>query len=97
MTNEDDVNPDVDITYKTINLFSKEKRFIYFISDVPHLVKTARNYLSNSGNNRCTRYMWNDGMYIIWNHIANIFYEDRKRALHILPRLSYEQIKLVPY
>ena len=44
MTNEDDMNPDVDVTYRAINLFSKEKRFIYFISDVPHLIKTARNY-----------------------------------------------------
>ena len=57
MTNEDDMNPDVDVTYKTINLFSKEKRFIYFISDVPHLIKTARNCLSNSGSNGCTRYV----------------------------------------
>ena len=39
MTNEDDINPDVDVTYKTINLFSKAKRFIYFIPYVPHLIK----------------------------------------------------------
>ena len=45
MTNEDDMNPDVDVTYKIINLFSKEKQFIYFISDVPHLIKTARDCL----------------------------------------------------
>ena len=41
--------------------------------------------------------MWNDGMYIIWNHIADIFYEDRECGLHILPKLSYENIKLTPY
>ena len=29
MTKEDDVNPDFDVTYKTINFFSKEKRLIY--------------------------------------------------------------------
>ena len=87
VTNEDNMNPDVDITYKTINLFSKEKRFIYFISDVPHLFKTTRNCLSNSGSNRCRRYMWNAGMYIIWSHIAGIFYEDRECGLHILPKL----------
>ena len=57
MTNEDDMNPDADVTYKTINLLSKERQFIYFISDVPHLIKTARNCLSNSGSNRCTRYI----------------------------------------
>ena len=62
-----------------------------------HIIKTARNCLSNSGGNRCTRYMWNDGMYIIWNHIADIFYVDRKCGLHILPKISCEHIKLTPY
>ena len=36
-------------------------------------------------------------MYIIWNHIADIFYEDQECGLHILPKLSYEHIKLTPY
>ena len=94
MTNEDDMNHDVDVTYKSISLFSKEKQSIYFISDVPHLIKIARNCLSNSGSNRCTRYMLNDGIYIIWNHIADIIYEDRECELYILPKLSYEHIKL---
>ena len=37
-----------------------EKRFIYFISDVPYLMKTSRNCLYISGNGRCSRYMWNN-------------------------------------
>ena len=41
--------------------------------------------------------MWNDGMHIIWNHIADISYEDRECRLDILPKLSYEHIKLTPY
>ena len=52
MTKEDDMNPDTDVTYRTVNLFSSNKRFIYFISDVPHLMKTARNCLYNSGKGR---------------------------------------------
>ena len=36
-------------------------------------------------------------MYIIWNHIADISYEDRECGLHILPKLSYEHIKLTAY
>ena len=36
-------------------------------------------------------------MHIIWNHIEDIFYEDRECGLHILPKLSYENIKLTPY
>ncbi len=37
-----------DVVHKTVNLFDPS-RFIYFFSDAPHLVKTARNCLFNSG------------------------------------------------
>ena len=97
MTMEEDINPDVDITYRTDNLFSDDKRFIYFFSDVPHLIKTARNCLANSGHGRCTRYMWNDDHYLIWNHIADFFYEDQEYCLHYLPKITKEHIKLTPY
>ena len=30
------MNPDADVTYQTVNLFSSVKCFIYFISVVPH-------------------------------------------------------------
>ena len=58
---------------------------------MPHLIKTARNCLSNSGSNECIHYMWNDGMYIIWNHIPDI-YEDQERGLHFLSN-CYMNIK----
>ena len=32
------MNPDTDVTYQTVNLFSSDKCFIYFISDVPHYI-----------------------------------------------------------
>ena len=51
------MNPDVDVTYWTVNLFSPEKLLIYFISDVYHLLKTARNFLSSPGSGVFTRYM----------------------------------------
>lgn len=44
-----------DITYKTVNVFSQEKRPIYFFSDVPHLVKTVRNCWANSFGHSMTR------------------------------------------
>ena len=38
------MNPKTDASYRTRNLFSGTKnRFLCFISDVPHLLKTARN------------------------------------------------------
>ena len=39
----------------------------------------------NSGKNRYTQYMWNNGMFILWNRISSIFYEDREFCLEILP------------
>ena len=38
--------------YKTTNLYSSEKRSIYFFSDTPHLLKTTRNCWSHSGGKR---------------------------------------------
>ena len=31
--------PDTDVTYQTVNLFSSDKCFIYFISDIPHYIR----------------------------------------------------------
>ena len=41
--------------------------------------------------------MWNDDMSLLWNHIADIFYEDQECGPHILPKLCIEHIKLTPY
>ena len=54
-----------DVTYRTINFFAPD-RFIYFLSDPPHLVKTAGNCLYNSGFGQATRCMWNGGKYVVW-------------------------------
>ena len=43
-----DEDPDCDIVYHTSSLFFPE-RFIWFFAEVPHLIKTARNGLSHSG------------------------------------------------
>ena len=86
LTQDDDMNPETDVTYRTRNLLSgTENRFLYFISDARHLLKTARNCLSNSGSSKFTCYMWNSGLLLLWNHIAEIFYENQECGLHILP------------
>ena len=98
LTQDDDMNPETDVAYRTRNLFSStENRYLYFNSDVPHLLKTARNCLSDSGSGKFTRYMWNGGMFLLWNHTADIFYEDQECGLHIFPNLCIEHIKLTPY
>ena len=92
LTQDDDMNPETDVTYRT-----RGTENLYFISDVPHLLKTARNCLSNSSSGKFTRCMWNDGIFLLWNHIADTFYEDQECGLHILPKLCIEHIKLTSY
>ena len=87
---------DKDVNYRVRNLFALD-RFIYFFSDAPHLVKTSRNCLYHSGYGRCTRYMWNDGHDILWNHIIDIYKEDLDNGLHLLPRFRAEHVYLTSY
>ena len=48
---------DSGITHKTINPYSVDNKTLFFFSDAPHLLKTARNSLSHSGYNR-SRLLW---------------------------------------
>ena len=43
--------------YKTTNPYASEKRELFFMSDPPHLMKTARNCWSHSGEKQ-SRHMW---------------------------------------
>ena len=36
-------NPKEDVLHKVLNPYSQEKRYLYFFSDPPHLLKTIRN------------------------------------------------------
>ena len=82
--------------YRTVNLYSPD-RFIYFFSDAPHLVKTARNCLYNSGFGLSTRYMWIDGDFIIWQHIIQLYNDDLENGLKLLPRITSDHIRLTLY
>ena len=91
-----DPNNDKGVCYKTINLFARS-RYIYFISDTPHLIKTARNCLHHSGSGRCTRYMWNNDKYILWQHIQQAVADDRANGLRMLSKIKDEHINLTSY
>ena len=94
---EEDANRDEDVVYRTVNIFSTEKRFIYFFADAPHLLKTARNCLESSGEGSSGRLLWNDGYFMVWNHISKLVKEDLDCGLHLLPKLTNEHINLTPY
>ena len=77
LTQNEDMNPETDVTYRTGNLFSgTENRFLYFISYVPHLLKTAQK--STSGSGKFTCYLWHGDMFLLWNHIADSFTKIKK-------------------
>ncbi|XP_047135769.1 uncharacterized protein LOC124812779 [Hydra vulgaris] len=88
---------DKDVIYRTKNIFSKKHHFIYFFADVPHLMKTARNCLSHSGTGHSTRLMWNNGFFLLWSHIQQIFEEQLESGLKFVPKLTNDHIHLTPY
>eukprot|EP00794_Sanderia_malayensis_P002699 gene2699-3120_t len=94
MTRVEDINADVDVVYRTRNVMAEEERYIYFLSDVPHLLKTARNCLRNSFAGSCTRGMWNNGDLLTWNHISKLFHDDLDCGLHLVPKLTNDHINL---
>ena len=58
------------VSYKANNA-TDEKRDVYFFSDAPHLIKTIRNNLANSGSGLNTRLLWNNGKYLLWKHVSD--------------------------
>ena len=86
-----------DVIYRAKNIHAKNHRYIYFFADAPHLIKTARNCLSNSGSGRATRYMWNSGFFLLWSHISQIYNEQLESGLKFVPKLTNDHINLTPY
>ena len=86
------MNPDADVTYKTVNLFSSDKFFTYFISDVPHYIRTNQHItvctilVKVDVLDTCTQCMSSNDMFVLSNRISAIFYEDKKYCLHIFPK-----------
>ena len=85
-----------DLITCTTNLFAPSRK-IYFFSDAPHLLKTTRNCLFNSGSGTRTRCMWNDDKYMLWNHVAQLYYADLDSGLHQLPKMTADHIMLTSF
>ena len=82
-----------DVVHKVLNPYFQD-RYLYFIADPPHLIKTARNCLYKSGSPSGTRYMWNIGLNILRSHVSRFYYEDLEMGLHFLPKITQEHIQL---
>lgn len=53
-----------EVVYKTPNPYSSDNRDIYFMPDVPHLIKTTRNCWSNSFAHSNSRALWVSILYM---------------------------------
>jgi len=84
------------IVHRVENRYATDRRYIWFICDPPHLLKTARNCLLSSCHGG-SRHMWKYGFDILWNHISNIYYEDLECGLKLLPKLTRDHVHLNSY
>ena len=85
-----------DITYSVMNMYAPYRN-IYFISDAPHVLKTARNCLYNSGHGKRSRYLWNQGEHLLWGHIYSFVQQDINSELRLLPKLSLSHVSLTSF
>ena len=85
------------VVYRGENIFSEDNRYIYFISDAPHLLKTTRNCFSNSYSHKKTRKLWKDGHDISWAHIVNLYKDHCSGTWRLCPKLNRAHIDITPF
>ena len=86
-----------ELVYKTKNFYAAEDRDIYFVSDPPHLLKTARNCFANSFAHSDSRHLWFEKN-ISWAHLENLFEEKCcKSEYSICPNLTREHLHLTSF
>ena len=86
------------VQYYCENPYADDDRKIYFISDPPHLLKTARNCFSNSYSHRQTRNLWRNGQSISWMHIVDLFQDHCESSVYRLcPKLTRQHVDLTAF
>ncbi|XP_038062325.1 uncharacterized protein LOC119732793 [Patiria miniata] len=87
-------------TYCTPNPFDPNRK-IFFLCDVPHLLKTTRNNFENSGYNRQTRTLCYHKQDIKWTQLLQLYEWDvgldrHSPGLRRLHKITYEHLHLTP-
>ncbi|XP_033730198.1 LOW QUALITY PROTEIN: uncharacterized protein LOC117319517 [Pecten maximus] len=91
------VSEDQVLVYSTVNPRDKSRK-IFFISDVPHLMKTTRNCFSNSNAHKNTRKLWKDGKDISWLHILKLYEEHCELSLYSpCPKLTRAHVDMTAF
>ncbi|KAK3922593.1 Transposable element P transposase [Frankliniella fusca] len=81
------------IIFDTWNRASRGRK-LYFISDVPHLLKTARNCLLNSrwDNRKSRRKMVKNGKKVTWDFVIKLYDEKNKKSLRKSYKLNAQNV-----
>lgn len=86
---------DSKVVYNTVNPFAPD-RLIFFMSDPPHLLKTIRNCLYNSGKKKC-RNMKKGGQFLHWSTIVQLFKTKSEQTIKKLFKLTAPCVFLNSY
>uniref|UniRef100_A0A1X7TLU3 Transposable element P transposase n=1 Tax=Amphimedon queenslandica TaxID=400682 RepID=A0A1X7TLU3_AMPQE len=80
------------LAYKFSNPIN-ENTEVFFFSDPPHLIKTARNCLQNP-----KRHMEINGKQVSWKHIESLYKKSvETTGLTIIPKIKHEHIYVTPF
>lgn len=86
------------LVFDTINFCSPERRVLYFISDVCHLLKTLRNAFYNSGDGKKKpRLMTINGQTIQWKTIVRLYLTYKSDTLRKSYKLNSQNVFLTSY
>ena len=81
-------------TYFVKNPVTEEN--IYFISDVPHLLKTVRNCFSNSFAHKRSRQLWNEET-ISWQDVRQLFEDYCTGPYRLCSKLTPDHVYLTSF
>ncbi|XP_070545584.1 uncharacterized protein [Ptychodera flava] len=85
------------LVYSTVNPFASEPRKLFFISDPPHLIKTARNCFANSYSHKRSRRMWRNHKDISWLHIVNLYEQQSAGLYRTVMKLTRSHVHLTSF
>uniref|UniRef100_A0A1X7TZ77 Uncharacterized protein n=2 Tax=Amphimedon queenslandica TaxID=400682 RepID=A0A1X7TZ77_AMPQE len=81
---------------ETKNIYNPSK-YIWFMSDICHLIKTTRNCWENSSK-KATRHLQINGRHILWKHLIDLYEWSREGSgLYVGNKLKLEHVKLTSY
>jgi hypothetical protein len=85
-----------EMPYKVVNRASPdlEERFILFMSDPSHWIKTSRNCVSNSGAHINSRHLWNRGKPISWRFWIDLYRIEKSKRFRKANKLTAAHVYL---